>query len=65
MFPVFFSCAMFDILHRDHAGGNQEMSGLVPGLTACGNDDRIDALNKRVKHNDKFNVSVAIRKHLI
>lgn len=47
---------------RDHAGGNKELFGLLPDLTVCGNDDRIEALNKRVKHNDKFNVSVATGK---
>ena len=31
---------------------------MVSGLVVCGNDDRIGALNKQVKHNDKVKVSV-------
>ena len=29
---------------------------MVSGLTVCGNDDRIGAMNKRVKHNESFQV---------
>ena len=29
---------------------------MVTGLTVCGNDDRIGALNKKVKHGDQFKV---------
>ncbi len=47
-------------ISRDHAGGNKEMAEKRPDLTVCGNDDRIDAMNKRVKNNDQFNVSSAI-----
>lgn len=42
---------------RDHAGGNKELVGEVSGLTVCGGDDRIDAMNKKVQDNDQFNVS--------
>ena len=41
---------------RDHAGGNENLVSMVSGLTVCGNDDRIGALNKRVKHNESFKV---------
>ena len=41
---------------RDHAGGNEQLVSMVPGLTVCGNDDRIGAMNKRVKHGDQFKV---------
>lgn len=40
--------------HWDHAGGNEELVSMVTGLTVCGNDDRIGALNKKVKHGDQF-----------
>lgn len=43
-------------LVRDHAGGNVELAGLVKGLTVCGGDDRIGALNKKVRHGDKLKV---------
>lgn len=42
--------------HWDHAGGNKELVGAVSGLTVCGGDDRIDAMNKKVQDNDQFNV---------
>ena len=42
--------------HWDHASGNEKMCQFVPGLTVCGGDDRIGALNKKVTHGDKFNV---------
>ena len=41
---------------RDHAGGNEELAGLVKGLTVCGGDDRIGALNKKVGHGDQVKV---------
>ena len=43
-------------LARDHANGNEKLASMVPGLTVCGNDDRIGAMNKRVKHNEQFKV---------
>ncbi|XP_031562767.1 hydroxyacylglutathione hydrolase, mitochondrial-like [Actinia tenebrosa] len=42
--------------HWDHAGGNEELVSLVSGLTVCGGDDRIGALNKKVSHGDEFKV---------
>ncbi|XP_064406373.1 hydroxyacylglutathione hydrolase, mitochondrial-like [Halichondria panicea] len=42
--------------HLDHAEGNEKLVSMVTGLTVCGNDDRIGALNKTVKHNDQFKV---------
>ena len=41
---------------RDHAGGNVELAELVKGLTVCGGDDRIGALNKKVGHGDQLKV---------
>ena len=43
---------------RDHAGGNEELAGLVKGLTVCGGDDRIGALNKKVGHGDQLKVQL-------
>ena len=45
------------LLLRDHAGGNEQLVSMVQGLTVCGNDDRIGAMNKRVKHGDQFKVT--------
>jgi len=42
--------------HWDHAGGNEEMCKLVKGLTVCGGDDRIGALNKKVEDGDKLKI---------
>ncbi|XP_012673698.1 hydroxyacylglutathione hydrolase, mitochondrial-like [Clupea harengus] len=42
--------------HWDHAGGNEKMVKLVPGLTVYGGDDRVDALTSKVKHNNTFKV---------
>ena len=52
---LYFAVANID-LARDHAGGNEELAGLVKGLTVCGGDDRIGALNKKVGHDDKLKV---------
>lgn len=43
---------------RDHAGGNEKMVKLVPGLTVYGGDDRIGALTKKVTHYNTFKVSL-------
>lgn len=45
---------------RDHAGGNEELAQLVKGLTVCGGDDRIGALNKKVGHRDQMKVLYSI-----
>lgn len=42
--------------HWDHAGGNEQLVSLVPGLKVCGNDGRIGALNHTVKHNQELQV---------
>ncbi|XP_027043429.1 hydroxyacylglutathione hydrolase, mitochondrial-like isoform X1 [Pocillopora damicornis] len=42
--------------HWDHAGGNAELAELVKGLTVCGGDDRIGALNKKVIHGDQLKI---------
>ena len=43
---------------RDHAGGNEKLAGLVKGLTVCGGDDRIGALNQKVGHGDQLKVQL-------
>ncbi|XP_030155988.1 hydroxyacylglutathione hydrolase, mitochondrial isoform X1 [Lynx canadensis] len=35
---------------RDHAGGNEKLVKLEPGLKVCGGDDRIGALTHKVAH---------------
>ena len=52
---IFF--LMFNVC-RDHAGGNEELAGLVKGLTVCGGDDRIGALSKKVGHGDQLKVQL-------
>ncbi|XP_046855123.1 hydroxyacylglutathione hydrolase, mitochondrial-like isoform X2 [Xenia sp. Carnegie-2017] len=42
--------------HWDHAGGNEELVKLVPGLPVFGGDDRIGALTNKIKHNDKIKI---------
>nr|XP_055195945.1 hydroxyacylglutathione hydrolase, mitochondrial isoform X1 [Nyctereutes procyonoides] len=36
--------------HWDHAGGNEKLVKLEPGLKVCGGDDRIGALTQKVTH---------------
>ncbi|KAJ8678692.1 hypothetical protein QAD02_014479 [Eretmocerus hayati] len=36
--------------HWDHAGGNEDLNSLVPGLKIYGGDDRIGALTNKVNH---------------
>ncbi|XP_044928124.1 hydroxyacylglutathione hydrolase, mitochondrial isoform X2 [Mustela putorius furo] len=36
--------------HWDHAGGNEKLVKLAPGLKVCGGDDRIGALTHKVTH---------------
>ena len=55
LYCLYFAVANID-LARDHAGGNEKLAGLVKGLTVCGGDDRIGALNKKVGHDDKLKV---------
>ncbi|CAG9786024.1 unnamed protein product [Diatraea saccharalis] len=42
--------------HWDHAGGNEELVKLHPGLEVYGGDDRIGALTNKVEHNTRFNI---------
>ncbi|XP_061741187.1 hydroxyacylglutathione hydrolase, mitochondrial isoform X1 [Nerophis ophidion] len=42
--------------HWDHAGGNEKMVKLIPGLKVYGGDDRVDALTKKVTHSHNFKV---------
>ena len=49
---------VFSLSPKDHAGGNEKLVSLVSGLTVYGIDDRIGALNRRVKHNDQFKVGL-------
>lgn len=41
---------------RDHAGGNEKMLKLMPGLKVYGGDDRVDAITKKVSHSNTFKV---------
>lgn len=49
---VFWGC----FADRDHAGGNENLLKLVPGLTVYGGDDRIGALTNKVTHYNTFKV---------
>ncbi|XP_078273792.1 hydroxyacylglutathione hydrolase, mitochondrial isoform X3 [Rhinoraja longicauda] len=42
--------------HWDHAGGNEALAKIVPGLKVYGGDDRIGALTCKVTHKKKFQV---------
>ncbi|CAG4937009.1 unnamed protein product [Parnassius apollo] len=42
--------------HWDHAGGNENLVKMQPGLQVYGGDDRIGALTIKVQHNTKFNI---------
>ena len=57
---IYSSCTWFHHSHRDHAGGNEKIASLVSGLMVCGNDDRIGALNKKVKSKDQLKVHLNI-----
>lgn len=43
-------------VYRDHAGGNEDLVKLHPGLEVYGGDDRIGALTTKVQHNTMFNI---------
>ncbi len=43
-------------LPRPHAGGNKELSGMVPGITIYGGSDKVEAITKKVGHGDKLEV---------
>ncbi|XP_077474716.1 hydroxyacylglutathione hydrolase, mitochondrial isoform X2 [Stigmatopora argus] len=42
--------------HWDHAGGNEKMVKLMPGLKVYGGDDRVDAITKKVSHSSNLKV---------
>ncbi|KAM8844593.1 hydroxyacylglutathione hydrolase, mitochondrial isoform 1-T1 [Spinachia spinachia] len=42
--------------HWDHAGGNEKMLKLMPGLRVYGGDDRVDAITKKVSHSNNLKV---------
>ena len=49
-------CVFVCVCVRDHAGGNEKLLSLKPGLKVCGNDSRIGGLNHTVKHNKQLKV---------
>lgn len=42
--------------HWDHAGGNEKMVKLMPGLKVYGADERVDAITKKVTDHHRFKV---------
>ncbi|XP_025163343.1 hydroxyacylglutathione hydrolase, mitochondrial isoform X2 [Harpegnathos saltator] len=42
--------------HWDHAGGNAKLLKIFADLMVYGGDDRIQAINQKVTHNDTFNI---------
>nr|XP_012214754.1 PREDICTED: hydroxyacylglutathione hydrolase, mitochondrial-like isoform X3 [Linepithema humile] len=42
--------------HWDHAGGNAKLLKNFPNLPVYGGDDRIEAINHKITHNDTFNI---------
>ncbi|XP_032677463.1 hydroxyacylglutathione hydrolase, mitochondrial-like isoform X3 [Odontomachus brunneus] len=42
--------------HWDHAGGNAKLLKTFTDLPVYGGDDRIEAINHKVTHNDTFNI---------
>ncbi|XP_018610041.1 hydroxyacylglutathione hydrolase, mitochondrial-like isoform X2 [Scleropages formosus] len=42
--------------HWDHAGGNEKLLKLVPGLRVYGGDDRVGALTQKVTHYNTFKI---------
>lgn len=42
--------------HWDHAGGNEELVKLKPGLKVFGGDQRIPALTEKVAHDTRLNI---------
>lgn len=42
--------------HWDHAGGNGKLSKNFTDLAIYGGDDRIEAINRKIMHNDTFNI---------
>ncbi|KAL6423161.1 hypothetical protein ACFW04_010086 [Cataglyphis niger] len=42
--------------HWDHAGGNARLLKNFPNLSIYGGDDRIEAINHKITHNDTFHI---------
>lgn len=42
--------------HWDHAGGNAKLLKSFTDLVIYGGDDRIEAINRKITHNDTFNI---------
>lgn len=42
--------------HWDHAGGNAKLLKNFADLAIYGGDDRIEAINRKITHNDAFNI---------
>lgn len=42
--------------HWDHAGGNNKLLQLIPGLTVVGGEDRVDGVDHIVKNGDKLSL---------
>lgn len=42
--------------HFDHAGGNAIISSMIKNIPIFGGDDRIDALNRKLSHNEVFQI---------
>lgn len=51
--------------HWDHAGGNNELVKLVPGLDVYGGDNRVDALTHTAAHDDVLKVGSLLVKCLM
>lgn len=50
---------MSTTVFRDHAGGNEKMVKLMPGLKVYGGDDRVDAITKKVAHGNNLKVNTS------
>lgn len=42
--------------HFDHAGGNATISSMIKNIPIFGGDDRIEALNRKLSHNEVFQI---------
>lgn len=51
-------CVLLPLL-RDHAGGNEKMVRIMPGLKVYGGDDRVPAITKKVSHSNNFKVRLS------
>ncbi|GBP71848.1 Hydroxyacylglutathione hydrolase, mitochondrial [Eumeta japonica] len=44
------------LFYPDHAGGNEDLVKMIPGLKVYGGDERIGALTEKVQHDTKFKI---------